>query len=150
MCTGAGHGTSLGSVLDVVYICFNSIAMLDTASDLIVLVAKWPRIGHKQVLYTKRSIHCKSGGYLPVNGGQLALVMAKVTTTNHCGQGTGWYTHVESLSLFPWLQRGPRGSGRVAAGDGGRRGDPGQLWPESLLHGLLEGPQRRRWTAPGV
>ena len=28
---------------------------------------------------------CKSGGYLPVSGGQLALVMAKVTTTNHCG-----------------------------------------------------------------
>ena len=32
---------------------------------------------------------CKSGGYLPVSGGQLALVMAKVTTTNHCGQNTG-------------------------------------------------------------
>ena len=27
---------------------------------------------------------CKSGGYLPVSGGQLALVMAEVTTTNHC------------------------------------------------------------------
>ena len=26
-------------------------------------------------------ITCKSGGYLPVSGGQLALVMAKVTTT---------------------------------------------------------------------
>ena len=31
---------------------------------------------------------CKSGGYLPVSGGQLALVMAEVTTTNHCGQNT--------------------------------------------------------------
>ena len=30
----------------------------------------------------------KSGGYLPVSGGHLALVMAKVTTTNHCGQNT--------------------------------------------------------------
>ena len=29
---------------------------------------------------------CKSGGYLPVSGGQLALVMAELTTTNHCGQ----------------------------------------------------------------
>ena len=26
---------------------------------------------------------------MPVSGGQLALVMAKVTTTNHCGQNTG-------------------------------------------------------------
>ena len=31
---------------------------------------------------------CKSDGYLPVSGDQLALVMAKVTTTNHCGQNT--------------------------------------------------------------
>ena len=31
---------------------------------------------------------CKSGGYLPVSGGQFALVMAEVTTTNHCGQNT--------------------------------------------------------------
>ena len=34
-------------------------------------------------------IACKSGGYLPVSGGQLALVMAEVTTTNHCGKNTG-------------------------------------------------------------
>ena len=33
-------------------------------------------------------ITCKSDGYLPVSGGQLALVMAKVTTMNHCGQNT--------------------------------------------------------------
>ena len=31
---------------------------------------------------------CKCGGYLPVSGGQLTLVMAQVTTTNHCGQNT--------------------------------------------------------------
>ena len=31
---------------------------------------------------------CKSGSYLPVSGGQLALVMAEVNTTNHCGQNT--------------------------------------------------------------
>ena len=33
-------------------------------------------------------ITCKSGGYLSVSGGQLALVMAKVTTMNHCEQNT--------------------------------------------------------------
>ena len=35
---------------------------------------------------------CKSGGYLPVSGGQLALVMVQVTTMNHCGQNTDAYT----------------------------------------------------------
>ena len=37
-------------------------------------------------------ITCKSGSYLPVSGGQLALVMAEVTTTNHCGKNTDYYT----------------------------------------------------------
>ena len=36
---------------------------------------------------------CKSGGYLSVSGGQLALVMAEVTTTNHCGQNTAKVSH---------------------------------------------------------
>ena len=31
-------------------------------------------------------ITCKSGGYLPVSGGQLVLVMVKVTTTNTVGR----------------------------------------------------------------
>ena len=46
-----------------------------------------PRIGPQ----LPESAHntCKSGGYLPMSGGQLALVMAEVTTMNHCGQNTG-------------------------------------------------------------
>ena len=32
------------------------------------------------------TVTCQNGGYLPVSGGQLALVMA---TTNHCGQIIG-------------------------------------------------------------
>ena len=51
-----------------------------------------PRIG--PLLPESAIITCKSGGYLPVSGGQLALVMAKVTTTNHCGQNTAYGTHV--------------------------------------------------------
>ena len=39
-------------------------------------------------IYIPMYVTCKSGGYLPVSGGQLALVMAEVTTTNHCGQTT--------------------------------------------------------------
>ena len=45
----------------------------------------WP---NKPQLPESAYITCKSGGYLPVSGGQLALVMAEVTTTNHCGQNT--------------------------------------------------------------
>ena len=40
-------------------------------------------------------ITCKSGGYLPVSGGQLALVMAEVTTTNHCGLNTEIYEYID-------------------------------------------------------
>ena len=32
------------------------------------------------------AVACQNSGYLPVSGGQLALVMA---TTNHCGQIIG-------------------------------------------------------------
>ena len=35
-------------------------------------------------------INWKSSGYLPVSGGQLALVMAEVTTMNNCGQNTAY------------------------------------------------------------
>ena len=55
----------------------------------------WPkksRIGPK--LPENACITCKTGGYMPVSDGQLALVMAKVTTTNHCGQNN-MYVPVE-------------------------------------------------------
>ena len=39
---------------------------------------------------------------LPVSGGQLALVMAEVTTTNHCGQNTG-YSEQASQSIYSYV-----------------------------------------------
>ena len=44
---------------------------------------------NRAIVYIKRLIHCKSGGNFPVSGGQLVLVVAKVTTTNHM------YTHCQ-------------------------------------------------------
>ena len=38
---------------------------------------------------------------MPVSGGQLALVMAKVTTTNHCGQNTAIHTSVVPRTTIP-------------------------------------------------
>ena len=61
----------------------------------------WPnksRIGPQ--LPESAYITCKSGGYLSVSGGQLALVMAKVTTTNHCGQNTDCVQISYLLSSF--------------------------------------------------
>ena len=66
-----------------------------TASDLSGFCPEWmewwPKIS-LEYCHNCQKVHtyttCKSGGYLPVSGGQLALVMAKVTTTNHCGQNT--------------------------------------------------------------
>ena len=49
-----------------------------------------PRIGPQ--IPESPYISCKSGGYLPVSGGQLALVMADVTTTNHCGRTLNIFT----------------------------------------------------------
>ena len=63
-----------------------------------------PRIGPQ--LPESAIITCKSGGYLPVGGGQLALVLAKVTTMNHCGQNTVYGTYVLfRASRFPWVAR---------------------------------------------
>ena len=49
---------------------------------------------------------CKSGGYLPVSGGQLVLVMAKVTTTNHCGQNTAEWCNPQISIYSPLILYG--------------------------------------------
>ena len=37
---------------------------------------------------------------MPVSGGQLALVMAEVTTTNHCGQNTEIHVHITFFTEY--------------------------------------------------
>ena len=65
-----------------------------------------PRIGPQ--LPESAHITCKSGGYLPVSGGQLALVMAEVTTTNHCGQNTEvQYLGLKSHTVAPPIMNSP-------------------------------------------
>ena len=42
--------------------------------------------------------------YVPLNGGQLAIVVAKVTNTDHCGQSTAYvmpYKFVMFLNILP-------------------------------------------------
>ena len=60
-----------------------------------------PRIGPHYIA-EGAYITCESGGYLPVSGGQLALVMAEVTTTNLCGQNTA----VVHRTMYRLLGRG--------------------------------------------